>query len=143
MSQASEKRTYVNGCGYESVSLAARKYDIHRVLAELYIPNPYNKPCVNHKDGNKLNNDLSNLEWVTYSENNIHALQHGLRKPPTGPRPWCWRAIEAIDKNGNVRCYRSLTEAAEKTGSLVSTIYKCLSGKRKQNYGWVWRYSDV
>lgn len=51
---------------------------IHRVIAETFIPNPNNLPCVNHKDGNKRNNDVSNLEWVTYSENMKHATKTGL-----------------------------------------------------------------
>ena len=51
---------------------------IHRLLAITYIPNPHNKPCVNHKDGNKLNNDLSNLEWNSHSENSKHAFKIGL-----------------------------------------------------------------
>lgn len=51
-----------------------RKY-IHRLVAEYYIPNPYNKPIVNHKDGNPSNNSISNLEWVTHRENIQHAYR--------------------------------------------------------------------
>ena len=51
---------------------------LHRLLAEAFIPNPDNKCCVNHKDGNKTNNHLANLEWVTYSENSQHATDTGL-----------------------------------------------------------------
>jgi hypothetical protein len=51
---------------------------VHRVLAEAFIPNPENKRTVNHIDGNRLNNQLSNLEWATYSENMIHA--HKLKR---------------------------------------------------------------
>lgn len=54
---------------------------IHRLIALAFIPNPDNKPTVNHKDGNKKNNDISNLEWSTSSENNKHAYDIGLKIP--------------------------------------------------------------
>ncbi len=70
--------------GYLMVHLykEGRKYGrvIHRLLAETFIPNPENKYCVNHKDGNKLNNSLDNLEWCTYQENSRHAFDTGLNK---------------------------------------------------------------
>ena len=55
-------------------------HKIHRLLAEYFIPNPDNKPCINHKDGNKLNNSLDNLEWVTISENTKHAYANKLER---------------------------------------------------------------
>lgn len=72
-------KTCVGAHGYFHVSLSGRKYCIHRLLAETFIENPNNLKCVNHKDGNKLNNSLSNLEWCSYSYNNIHAVELGLR----------------------------------------------------------------
>lgn len=57
-----------------------KNLQLHRELAKAFIPNPKKLPCVNHKDGNKLNNSLSNLEWCTHSENNSHSHQNGLRK---------------------------------------------------------------
>jgi hypothetical protein len=51
----------------------------HRIIAEVFVPNPLNLPTVNHKNGNTLYNHPNNLEWVSYSENNLHAIQTGLR----------------------------------------------------------------
>ena len=68
--------------GYRKVRLSinGKIYNrtIHRMVAETFIPNPKNKKEVNHKDGNKSNNNVSNLEWTTRKENAIHAYDHGL-----------------------------------------------------------------
>ena len=73
----------INKKGYYSVTLnnnTLRKYfKVHRLVAMTFLPNPDNKPQVNHIDGNKANNSLSNLEWVTGSENVRHAVESGLR----------------------------------------------------------------
>lgn len=74
---------YVSGVGYYQSALSNKdgktKIWIHRLVALMFVDNPENKPCVNHKDGNKLNNYYENLEWVTVRENNIHARKIGLR----------------------------------------------------------------
>lgn len=63
--------------GYQRVTLCnkgkTKRFLLHRLVALVHIPNPDNKPCVNHKDGNKQNNAVDNLEWVTYSENEYHS----------------------------------------------------------------------
>lgn len=72
--------------GYVQISLCkdgkAKVFRLHRLLAETFISNPENKPQVNHKDGNKKNYSLSNLEWMTASENNLHSIRVLKRKPP-------------------------------------------------------------
>jgi hypothetical protein len=66
------------GTGYFRIKLRGKRKNIHRLLAEAFIPNPDNLPMVNHKDGNKKNNSLSNLEWCDGLHNMRHAKEHGL-----------------------------------------------------------------
>lgn len=75
-------KTYCDSHGYKRLRVCiqgkTRLVYLHRLLAEAYLDNSDNKPCVNHIDGDKLNNDLPNLEWVTYSENTQHAVANNL-----------------------------------------------------------------
>ena len=74
----------LNNRGYYSVGIMKKTHMVHRLIAQSFIPNPDNKPCVNHIDGNKLNNHVSNLEWCTIKENNAHARATGLHKQAVG-----------------------------------------------------------
>lgn len=68
----------LNNRGYLSVVIRRKTYMVHRLVAQAFIPNPQNKPFVNHKDGDKTNNHVDNLEWCTAAENNQHARDTGL-----------------------------------------------------------------
>lgn len=72
----------VGSSGYMVCTLNSKSKNVHRIIAQCFVPNPDNKPEVNHIDGDKLNNHKDNLEWVTRSENSIHACRTGLQ--PTG-----------------------------------------------------------
>lgn len=64
---------------FDGTTSEQKLFKVHRLVAEYFIPNPNNYPIVNHKDGDKTNSDKANLEWVSYSDNNNHAIKTGLR----------------------------------------------------------------
>lgn len=101
-----ELKQRLSNSGYLYVSIKGKNYYIHRLLAEAYIPNPEHKREVNHKDLNKLNNDLDNLEWVTSSENVIHAKKNCKRKSKTSSNS----GVLYNDKN-KVKEFYSLQQA--------------------------------
>lgn len=77
------KQQYINDSGYCMVTLHkdnnnGKPRRVHRLIAKHFIPNPDNKPHINHKDGNPLNNHVSNLEWCTHKENMQHGFRTGL-----------------------------------------------------------------
>ena len=107
---------------------------LHRIIAIAFIDNPEEKPCVNHIDENKLNNDLSNLEWCTVKENNIH----GTRTKRVAEK--CFKKVIQLDLNDNVlNEFESMTQAEQETGASVSHISSCCNGKRKSAGGFKWR----
>ena len=96
--------TITNTNGYASVRMPYGNYLVHRMVADAFIPNPGNKPQVNHKDGNKRNNNVSNLEWVTAKENMEHASKTGLlirgKKEKAIYTPSkMYRSVSDIEKN--------------------------------------------
>ena len=110
-----------NGKGYLRVSIGGKLCFIHRLVAEQYIPNPENKQQVNHKDGNKLNNHVDNLEWVTNQENRDHAINENLHAQGEN----CpWSKLTAHDVEAIRKLYGKVSnkELAEIYGVAASTI---------------------
>lgn len=113
---------------------------IHRLVASVFVPNPENKPEVNHIDGNRLNNQASNLEWVSRQENVTHAKNTGLLRPAR-------RAVVGVSvadgREVRFASQRDAELALSGTGKQSSAINHCLSGKKKSAYGYVWRRANV
>lgn len=106
--------------------------DVHRLVAQAFVPNPENKPQVNHKDGNRINNNVSNLEWVTAKENMRHAFDTGLINKETQIAAHLYNARPVImKKNGKViKQFRSLKETGRYFNVSPTTIkYVCLYSK--------------
>ena len=122
-----------NRYGYEQVILSnkgeQKTLSVHKLVAEAYIPNPDNKPQVNHKDENKANNNINNLEWVTAKEN----MNYGTRTQRTQKSVYC---VE-LDKTFN-----GIREAAKELNLHSTNITKVCKGKQKTTGGYHWRYVE-
>jgi hypothetical protein len=124
--------------GYLAVVLRknnkSKMFLVHRLIAETFIDNTYNKSYVNHKDGNRLNNCVYNLEWCTASENSQDAVKrNGTRK------------VAQYTKYGKKLCtFSSVKEAMQHIGvDTHSAITNCCNSKIKSAYGYIWRYADA
>ena len=134
-----------NQKGYYFVNLSqnnktAQKY-IHRLVAEAFVPNPKNKPTVNHINCDRSDNRAENLEWATYRENNNYAIKMMRSAGKNKRNNKLSKPIQQIDLQGNViKEYPSYREAERQTG--ISGIDKVCAGVkyRKTAGGYFWRY---
>lgn len=108
---------------------------LHRLLMETFIPNTNNLPCINHINGNILNNSLDNLEWCSYSHNNKEAYRLGLKEPRIKAKK-----IKQLDKEGNIIKIWNNSYEPKILGFSPSNINMCCNGKRKTANGYVWRF---
>lgn len=123
--------------GYFQVSLTINNkqssYFLHRLLAQTFIDNPNNDPVVNHIDGNKLNNNLSNLEWTTVQQNTKHAYNNFIDVPTGKESPIIKYEIQIFNQEGKYVASAYGQKEIEKLGFDSGNVYKCLQGKRKSH----------
>lgn len=142
-------RTAFNRKHYECVCLTKnhKKHTkkIHRLVAETFIPNPENKPEVNHKNGNKADNRIENLEWVTASENMQHAHKVlGIKSSnfgKFGKDNHSSKPVKQIKNGKTIAIYGSMREAERKTKICDVGISACCKGKAKSAGGYQWKYA--
>ena len=150
MKKGKKLKKYVDSkTNYEYVKLSiynkVKKSYIHRLVAQAFIPNPENKPQVNHIDGDKCNNRMNNLEYVSEKENMRHAFDNGLVKIKKGRQHHLAKNVYQYDLNDNlVKIWGSSMEAERTLKIAHSSINACCNGKKHYNTagGYKWRYTN-
>lgn len=120
---------------------------IHRLVAETFIDNPHNKPCVDHIDGNPLNNNIRNLRWVTHLENNNNPITKQRQSKNAsksmigkfGAKNHLSKAVLMLKNGYVIKEYESIN-LAEKDGFNNSLIVRCCKGLRKKHKCYEWKY---
>ena len=134
------KKQQTDKNGYKRVMLYGKQpfkkfVRVHRLVAIAFIPNPNNLPCVNHKDENKTNNELDNLEWCTTSYNNTYGTRIERVRERTSKK------VLKYDLDGNfLERYVSVTDAGRKNNVSPGNIVSVCKGYYKQIKGYIYRY---
>lgn len=140
------EKQYKNKHGYMRISIGSPCFElkVHRLVAQAFIPNPQRKKQVNHIDGNKENNHVSNLEWATPKENVEHAVKLGLLKCPVGGESRRAKNMDPVLQftlDGKfVASYPTAREAAKAMGCSDSAINNAIHGYNgwKKAVGYIW-----
>lgn len=129
--------------GYHEVSIrkgeSKLSQRVHRLVANEFLEKVTDDLVVNHKNGNKLDNNVDNLEWVTIADNNRHAVETGLRTKTGKER--CIIQLSSIGEE--IARHPSIIEAQRQTGVCRQSIGKVCRGERKQAGGFIWQYADI
>lgn len=133
----------IDNKGYDVVYLKNKIFNrpiqVHRLVALVFIENKDNKPIVNHKDGNKRNNCVDNLEWVTESENRKHAVATGLINPINARKK-----INQYDLDNNfIKQWDSVREAVEYLGISRQRFYELFRKNNGIVKKYIWKYEEV
>ena len=111
-----------------------RNFLIHRMVAEAFIPNPFGLRCVNHKDENKQNNNLDNLEWCTYQYNARYGKGSLARNSK----------VIQYDMAGNaLKIWDSIKDASEALNLKYQNISRCCRNERKSSGGFMWSFANL
>ena len=134
-----DKNGYLIAYLYKNSIMKCKK--VHRLVAKAFIPNLENKPQVNHKDGNKQNNNVNNLEWCSNRENIIHCWENNLHTKKFGNKHDGARKILQYDLDGNfIKCWGSIVEASKYYNTTINNLWACLNKKSKTAKGFLWEY---
>ena len=132
-----------NGNGYKHIVLTKNGIQtdklVHRLVAEAFLPNPDNLPCVNHKDENKSNNFIENLEWCSHKYNLYYG--NALKKMTKQVRKKCGKKIYKCSLDGTpIMGYKSVRDAAYENNLKPTNICNALKGRTKTAGGFIWCY---
>lgn len=119
--------------GYAALQMHGKDFLVHRLVAQAFIPNPENKPQVNHIDGNKLNNNVENLEWATSSENNKHRYALNLHNQDGPKNPSAKLTAVEVRKIRELLINTPIKDISEMFGVCDATIYNIRRGASHKN----------